>query len=60
VKATFSLYPDKDALADLDREIRPVYSHNPLVQINDAQMAAPSSENDSISDTASAVEETHA
>jgi hypothetical protein len=33
VKATFSLYPDKDALADLDREVRPVYSYNPLVQI---------------------------
>ncbi|MFZ1918588.1 MAG: adenosyl-hopene transferase HpnH [Terriglobales bacterium] len=59
VKATFSLYPDKDALADLDREIRPVYSYNPLVQINDAQIATPSSEDDSISDSAS-VEETHA
>jgi hopanoid biosynthesis associated radical SAM protein HpnH len=34
VKATFLLYPDKDALADLDREVRPVYSYNPLVQIN--------------------------
>jgi hypothetical protein len=33
VKATFSLYPDKSALAELDREIRPVYSYNPLVQI---------------------------
>ena len=33
VKATFSLYPDKDALADLDREVRPVHSYNPLVQI---------------------------
>ncbi len=33
VKATFSLYPDKDALADLDRPVRPVYSYNPLVQI---------------------------
>ena len=49
VKATFALYPDKDALADLDREIRPVYSYNPLVQI-----AAPSGEN------APAVEESHA
>ena len=37
VKATFSLYPDKDALADLDREVRPVHSYNPLVQI-DAQI----------------------
>jgi hopanoid biosynthesis associated radical SAM protein HpnH len=34
VKATFSLYPDKDALTDLDREVRPVHSYNPLVQIN--------------------------
>ena len=34
MKATFSLYPDKDALADLEREVRPVYSYNPLVQIN--------------------------
>jgi hopanoid biosynthesis associated radical SAM protein HpnH len=34
VKATFSLYPDKEALTDLDREVRPVHSYNPLVQIN--------------------------
>jgi hopanoid biosynthesis associated radical SAM protein HpnH len=54
VKATFSLYPDKDALSDLDRPVRPVYSYNPLVQINDVQIAAPSA------DSASAVEETHA
>ncbi len=40
VKATFSLYPDKDALSDLDRETRPVHSYNPLVQIND-QIDAP-------------------
>ena len=33
VRATFSLYPDQDALADLDREVRPVHSYNPLVQI---------------------------
>jgi len=33
VKATFSLYPDKSALADLDQEVRPVHSYNPLVQI---------------------------
>jgi len=33
VKATFSLYPDKEALKDLDHEVRPVYSFNPLVQI---------------------------
>jgi hopanoid biosynthesis associated radical SAM protein HpnH len=33
VKATFSLYPDKDALRDLDREVRPVHSYNPLIQI---------------------------
>ncbi|HEX7422284.1 MAG TPA: adenosyl-hopene transferase HpnH [Terriglobales bacterium] len=41
VKATFSLYPNKDALTDLDRETRPVHSYNPLVQINaqiDAQI----------------------
>ena len=37
VKATFSLYPDKDALTDLDRDVRPVHSYNPLVQI-DAQI----------------------
>jgi hopanoid biosynthesis associated radical SAM protein HpnH len=53
VKATFSLYSDKDALGDLDHPVRPVYSYNPLVQIDDAQIA-PSAEN------ASAVEETHA
>src|SRR6202451_980736 len=34
VKATFSLYPDQDALQDLDREVRPVHSYNPLVQID--------------------------
>ena len=34
VKATFSLYPDPEALADLDRDIRPVHSYNPLIQIN--------------------------
>jgi hopanoid biosynthesis associated radical SAM protein HpnH len=39
VKATFSLYPDKDALTDLDRDVRPVHSYNPLVQIN-AQIEA--------------------
>ena len=39
VKATFSLYPDKDALSDLDRDVRPVHSYNPLVQI-DAQIAS--------------------
>jgi hypothetical protein len=41
VKATFSLYPDKAALADLEREVRPVHSYNPLVQIAhvDAQAA---------------------
>ena len=33
VKATFALYPDKDALADLDRDVRPVHSYNPLIQI---------------------------
>jgi hopanoid biosynthesis associated radical SAM protein HpnH len=59
VKATFSHYPDQDALADLDRAVRPVYSYNPLVQINDAQISdartvVPSADN------ASAVEETHA
>jgi hopanoid biosynthesis associated radical SAM protein HpnH len=40
VKATFSLYPDKDALRDLDREVRPVHSYNPLVQIDPASVAA--------------------
>jgi len=39
VKATFSLYPDKEALTDLDRDVRPVHSYNPLVQI-DAQINA--------------------
>jgi hopanoid biosynthesis associated radical SAM protein HpnH len=48
VKATFSLYPDKEALNDLNREVRPVHSYNPLIQI-----AAPVAD-------ASAVEETHA
>jgi hypothetical protein len=33
VKATFSLYPDPVALADLEQPVRPVYSYNPLVQI---------------------------
>jgi hypothetical protein len=47
VKATFSLYPDKDAMADLDHPVRPVYSYNPLVQIENPA-------------DASAVEETHA
>ncbi len=44
VKATFSLYPDKEALNDLDRETSPVHSYNPLVQIEaqiDAATAAP-------------------
>ena len=36
------LYPDKEALTDLDREVRPVHSYNPLVQI-DAN-AAPQAE----------------
>ena len=43
VKATFSLYPDKDALTDLNREVRPVHSYNPLVQI-DSPVAAPQAE----------------
>jgi hypothetical protein len=44
VKATFSLYPDPEALADLDREVRPVHSYNPLIQIDapmEANAAAP-------------------
>jgi hopanoid biosynthesis associated radical SAM protein HpnH len=58
IKATFSLYPDQEALKDLDRDVRPVHSYNPLIQINDAQingdqMAAGHAD-------ASAVEETHA
>jgi len=40
VKATFALYPDRAALADLDNEVRPVYSHNPLVQIEASDAAA--------------------
>jgi hopanoid biosynthesis associated radical SAM protein HpnH len=40
VKATFSLYPDKDALRDLDREVRPVHSYNPLIQIQAPQAQA--------------------
>ncbi len=40
VKATFSLYPDKAALADLDREVRPVHSYNPLIQIEAPQAQA--------------------
>ncbi len=47
VKATFALYPDKEALADLDRDVRPVHSYNPLVQINsqiDVADAAPQAE----------------
>jgi hopanoid biosynthesis associated radical SAM protein HpnH len=52
VKATFSLYPDQEALKDLDREVRPVHSYNPLIQISETQMAGHSD--------ASAVEETHA
>jgi hypothetical protein len=35
VKATFSMYPDNDALNDLSREVRPVHSYNPLVQIEE-------------------------
>jgi hopanoid biosynthesis associated radical SAM protein HpnH len=54
VKATFSLYPDKEALADLEKPVRPVYSYNPLVQIEAG------SESRTISEGASAVEETHA
>jgi hopanoid biosynthesis associated radical SAM protein HpnH len=42
VKATFSLYPDKEALEDLGREVRPVHSYNPLVQIDAG--AAPQTE----------------
>jgi hopanoid biosynthesis associated radical SAM protein HpnH len=53
VKATFSLYPDQDALKDLDREVRPVHSYNPLIQINDGHTIAQPA-------AASAVEETHA
>ena len=37
IKATFSPYRDQDALADLDREVRPVHSYNPLVQIEGPQ-----------------------
>ncbi|MGB8013555.1 MAG: adenosyl-hopene transferase HpnH [Terriglobales bacterium] len=40
VKATFGLYPDRDALADLDRDVRPVHSYNPLVQIDAAASRA--------------------
>jgi hopanoid biosynthesis associated radical SAM protein HpnH len=44
VKATFSLYPDKDAINDLDRDVRPVHSYNPLVQIDPQVAAAPQAE----------------
>jgi len=54
VKATFALYPDKEALADLDREIRPVYSYNPLLQI------AASSDNSLAPESVSAAEQAHA
>jgi hopanoid biosynthesis associated radical SAM protein HpnH len=40
VKATFSLYPDQDALRELDREVRPVHSYNPLIQIEAPQAQA--------------------
>jgi hopanoid biosynthesis associated radical SAM protein HpnH len=40
VKATFALYPDKAALADLDHAVRPVYSYNPLVQIEQESESA--------------------
>ena len=53
VKATFALYPDEDALAELDRPVRPVYSYNPLVQIQDAR-------NTTFAENPSAVEESHA
>jgi len=53
VKATFSLYPDKDALDDLGRDVRPVHSYNPLIQINSDPSATPTAH-------ASAPEETHA
>ena len=33
VKATFSLYPDKDRFGGSRSEVRPVHSYNPLVQI---------------------------
>jgi hopanoid biosynthesis associated radical SAM protein HpnH len=44
VKATFSLYPDKDARDDLGREVRPVHSYNPLVQIDHVASGAPQGE----------------
>jgi hopanoid biosynthesis associated radical SAM protein HpnH len=44
VKATFSLYPDKDALIDLDRDVRPVHSYNPLIQIEAPQEQAQAEE----------------
>jgi len=44
VKATFSLYPDKDAQDDLGRDVRPVHSYNPLVQIDPQVAAAPQTE----------------
>jgi len=53
VKATFALYPDKDALAELDREVRPVYSYNPLVQI-----AAPGSDGAAVENGATREETT--
>ncbi len=44
VKATFSLYRDKAALRDLDRDVRPVHSYNPLVQIDPANATRESEE----------------
>jgi hopanoid biosynthesis associated radical SAM protein HpnH len=55
VKATFSLYKDKDALSDLDREVRPVHSYNPLVQID-----APAMDGAEPRHHVSQVEESHA
>ncbi len=55
VKATFSLYKDKDALSDLDREVRPVHSYNPLIQIE-----APAADGAEPRHHMSQVEESHA
>jgi hopanoid biosynthesis associated radical SAM protein HpnH len=55
VKATFSLYKDKDALSDLDREVRPVHSYNPLIQIE-----APAADGTEPGHHMSQVEESHA
>jgi hypothetical protein len=45
VRATFSTqYKDEQALAMLKAEVRPVHSHNPLVQISSPTLSPSESE----------------